>query len=277
MSQSSSKSLTIWTAINSIAVVIALLFSSLIPQIQNIFKKESLKIDITNRCSISHYFGSIDLSITLDIYNNGGVPLSIKKIICLLQSPDETYFDLKAQRYVSLIRTSSFTENPSIPWRAIDIEPKEGWIRSVSFYKDYTESEDDEIDEIEQKTSDNLKDKSMKYYKSGYNKPFVYEVDSQIVEKGKAIFNKNFRMKKGNYKVLIAISTTSGNKYIKGYEFTLYDRQLNILTNIPENYRYGNYDNRISAMIKFRPISDNEANQLFDIGISKLGLQEKHN
>lgn len=263
------KNQTLWIAIASVTSIVSLILSQF-PPIKDLLRGTNIIVYSGDKCSISHYFGNIDIEMPINIVNNGGSKVTISKIKCIINYPDGSIIDLISQDIITASNNIHFY--PSIsnkqPIKIITLFPGEKWNETTCFYKKYSEQEEEELDEMYMKMAENIKSKIMtpRFIMGLVTPPTQIEIDEPIVKEAQSMFKKNFNLMKGTYKLFI-IPISDLNKFISitGYEFTIFESHIKNLVKISQTYKYGesilrpSSDIRSAARVNLRHISEAQA------------------
>lgn len=252
---------------------IAVILSQL-PPLREIIKGTKVKITNPNTFQLYHHLGNINLTLFLDIHNIGGRPVVIDKLYCLIVDENENVFPFPAKGYIPRDVIQSETL-PEFPVGRIILKSDERWYENTHFYKMWTDAVVEEAEEIILTVRNNIAEKLKD--KKEDDESFVKtnpEVHQRVVQ----FFNRNFVLRKGNYKFLIA--TLAENNIvlaIKGYEFTLYESHIRTLNSYVDDYQYGAgiyfpiRDNLKYLWIRLRIIDDEKrVRQMYDKFIKKF-------
>lgn len=238
-----SSSVNVFNIINAIVAVSALILS-LLPPIKKMFKGKRLR-QVVGR-QIEFTYASLGLTyiyIWLDLGNNGGQAITIKRIKGFLFLGDKLLQPLTADTYVLTESLLSGTQR-NLPIAEIPLKPDERWSRYIILWDSYSYTKDVEtriknlLSKIKEDTTKKEKEKEMERNRQMTDTPIekipLIEVDPTLVNDALKIADELKKLKIGDYKLLICTYDDPEDKEDDkkplgklGFEFTLYPDQVN--------------------------------------------------
>lgn len=211
-------------------------FLSQIPPIRDILKGKKVRITNPDTFQLYHQLGNINLTLFLDIHNVGGRPIVIDKLYCLIIDDNENTFPLPAKGYIprSVVQSDKL---PEFPVGRIILKPDERWYENTHFYKMWNDAVVEEAEEIILSVRNNITEK---LNEKKEDEESLVKTDLEVHQRVVQFFNRNFVLRKGNYKFLIiALDENNNLLAIKGYEFTLFESHIRMLNSYLDDYQYG--------------------------------------
>ena len=247
----------IWSAF---IAVLALILSQL-PPIRELIKGRKIKIIVPEMFMLSHVLGNIEISLSIDLHNNGGKFVSIAKLDLFFVDSQNIIWKLPAITYFSRQQPPQ----AGIPLQefllgSISLKPGDHWNETIHCYRIWSETEEEEVNEIQSKISKNILQKRAALPPNAPN----VEADEKIVNEAKIFFEKLFNLHKGNYQFIVAcLSENESIISVRGFEFTLFESNINALRSQTEEYKYGfgiyipmPFPTKI-VRVRLKPIADN--------------------
>jgi hypothetical protein len=214
---------------------IALVLSQF-PPLRELFRRARIKINSAELFQLFHNLGNTHLIMFLDIHNVGGQAITIDRLLCCISDENNNVWALPAQSYISrqvFDQNSGFS--PEFPVGRIVLKPGDAWYERTRFYQLWNETDEEKSNEIILDIRNDITSKVSPETNGSW-----IEADSGFVQKATQFFEQNFKLHKGNYKiVIVALSEDDSPISLRGYEFTLYENHIRTLKSYTEEYKYG--------------------------------------
>lgn len=248
-----SSSVNVFNIINAIVAISAFVLSQL-PPIRKMIKGKRLRQVVARQLQFTHgEFGLTWSYLWIDLENIGGKTITVKRIKGFLFLGDRLLQPLTVDAYY--LTESLSSEKPwQLPFSEIALKPEERWSGYIILADSYSYSKDIEmrIKGLILKVKEDATKKEMERNKNMANTPIEkrppIEVDMTYVNDALNIVDKLKKLQIGDYKLLICTYDDPDDKEddkkplaTKGYEFTLYQDQVNdIFKDIDrDQYKYG--------------------------------------
>lgn len=248
---------------------------SQIPPLRVIIRSPKIRIVGIDQFTLYHYFGNVGLNLFLSIHNAGIKSVSISKIDCVIKNDEGLLLHLPAQMYYS--RQFSNQHNQPVPQYflgIISLKPDETWSETVNCFSLWSQEEEKRINDITSKIRENIEAKKQFSYIMSKVDINDYEAkqnidlnswtksEKDIDSEVKNFFENKFSLKADNYHLLIAVISESNEILaISGYNFNLYEDQIQILRRCTERYKsgvgiYTTFDPKDFVYPRLKPIND---------------------
>lgn len=211
----------------------------------NYFRRQKVRIYIPDTLTLYNYLGKPSIDLFLSVQNNGSKSISIEKIELILKC-DEVFYKIPSRTYYAINQIDPLILG------VILLKPDEQWSGTVRFYLLLNDEEEELISEIYNE------------YESKKRKdPDLFpEINEDIVKKAKRFFKKNFILKSGKYQLFV-IATSDTNEIIskQGFKFKLFDKNIQQLKHVTDDYRYGEgliYGSNDICVPRLIPMTDEE-------------------
>lgn len=200
----------------SVFVAFLALILSQFPPIRELIKGVRVNINIPEHFLLQHYLGAIQTNLFVEIYNTGGKTITISKLDCFISDMEGKSWHIPGRSYFSRQPPpQQGTTWPEFLLGSIRLKPGESWNENTRCYRLWTESEEEEVNNI-----------VLGIQESIYRKlpsPIFVDAEEKVVEKAKSFFRQKFDLHKGNYKFFIAaLSSNNSILVVQGYDFTLF-------------------------------------------------------
>lgn len=258
---------------NTLIASFAVLLSQL-PPVRNLLKAQKLEINVPAQLKIYTYLGDVHLQMPLTLYNDGGGSITIARIDAAIMDRNRHVWRLPDSNYYFDTPTGSTTTQYDLQW--IVLKQGERWSRIVHFYKQLSEDKQGNEEELAYEFYQDQNKQPQQKANSRPNGP--NEINPELVQRAKDIFQKSFSLHPGNYQfVVVAISESRKPIAMRGFDFTLFEGSFSKLKAQVDDYKYGfggilNFgaqDDFYNAYVQLRPISsDSEVADLY----RKMGL-----
>jgi hypothetical protein len=255
-------------AIWSAAIAVAALVLSQLPPIHDLIKRRALRIIAPESFQLWHHLGNVNLYAFLGLYNDGGRTITIAKIDCLMLDDNGTSWRLPAQTYVSRQPPSSAGQSPAeffMEW--LLLKPGQHWAETIHFVKHWSVQDEEEAADVIGKIRNDINAKLASRL-PGQQGPV--EADENAVKQAKDLFEKHFRLTKGNYKLIVAaLSEKNEVISLRGFNFTLFESQIRALRAATDDYKIGagiyfaNMDPSKQVFIRLRPMSEEDSRKAY--------------
>jgi hypothetical protein len=238
-----------------IVAALALILSQL-PPIRDLIKGTEINISIPEQISLWHFLGNFQIAMLVDVANVGGTRVAIRKLECLLIDANDKIWLLPAQAYISRQPPSQpHSASPEYLMTRISLKPSDNWSETVRFYRLWTESEEEETNDILSSIKSSIQ--------SQLPSEKLVEANPLLVERAVSFFKRKFDLHKGNYKLVI-VAKNQEDKVIalSGFEMTMFENHVRALVLHADQYKFGagiyypinNPD--LSAWVRVRPMSN---------------------
>ena len=217
-------------------VSLSALVISLAPYVVRFIKGPRISLDVMSKISIHHTLGNPNITLFLNIQNNGGLPVRIRSIT----------LELRKGEKVSTIPAKSYYPDASESKMAIlapfRLLPDHDWSHGVYFYPDFSRDEDIEFRNLIGKLKANIQAKipPVPPVLPPNTAAPLYEADTQFLQSALQFFNTHFMWNTGEYVGTVTIHTEPSKAKINAkFRFTLYETESTELRNYSSDYKYG--------------------------------------
>jgi len=256
---------TFWA---TVIALLALILSQL-PPIAQLLKRRQLLIIVSEQLALYHYLGNIQFLAFLGLHNTGGRDVTIGRIDCVIADEDGHRWPVPAQTYLS--RQPSAVAGQAAPELFMDwisLKPGGHWGETVHFFKVWSVQDEQNAASLTSRMRADINAKLALRKPDEAKKPA--EADDALVKEATELFEKKFNLTKGNYRLVIAaLSEKKEPLTVRGFDFTLFDHQIQALRSATEDYKVGagvyypNLDPSRQAVIRLRPLQDVEARKQY--------------
>lgn len=224
-----------------------------------------IKIATPEFFTLYHFLGNPQMIFFLKIYNIGGRSIYFK-INCVIKDSNENKWELPAHTYISQQSSQPGSPPQEILIGVISLKSGEYWGETLHCFKLWTETEEEQTNEIITKIRKDIFDK---YPFKPPSQPKV-EADEIIVKEAKDFFDRKFNLHKGNYQLFITLLSESDKVlHVHGFDFTLYESNIRALREHTEQYKYGEgiyypiADSTKYVSVRVRPMTEEQAKGLY--------------
>jgi len=216
---------------------------SLYPFIRDLVKGTKIYINVQNQFQLYTDFGSVHVIIFLDIHNIGGQPINISRIDCVIERDSDHIFPLQARTYY-------MTEGRQALIGWIPLKKGEHWTNDVDCYDLFEEEDAEQANSFASRVMQIANEKKQATPNTHKNLKGVKE-----------FFDSHFKLKRGNYKLFVAaISDSDEIVCVRGFDFTLFESNIDTLTSVKAGYEDGLFvpTSYIPVAPRLHPIEDDE-------------------
>lgn len=226
-------------------IAFAALILSQLPSVRQMIKGKRLRMAVAGTAQFSHVFGNTNISLWLDLENDGGKTISVRRISCFLRQVSGEVQSITATHY--WLTESLGHEKPiELPLGELALKPGERWSGYLHCWNTQTwgkaiESKVKSLmikirDDIDRKVAE--RDKNMQSLPAA-ERPFV-EVDSTLVQDTLDIVKNLRKLEEAEY-VLLVVAFESANRPLKvlGFDLTLFESDIRDIFEDVEDYKYG--------------------------------------
>ena len=222
------------TAIWGLIISTFALTLSQMPPIGRWLAVNKLSTTVGSRIGLPNTLGVQGVQLFLDISNTGNRTLNISKIRLEVKGPNSSTLEVKAQTYAKIL--SGQAQPIDFPITSVSLNPGANWSELVSFYPDFTPTQEEKINSIRLRVSQSIFAKQQA--RGGQFGPLV-EAEELLVQEAKQFFNNNFNLEKGSYTVMVKCESNGIETLLKTMSFTLYDYHLVTLKSQADDFKYG--------------------------------------
>ena len=198
------------------------------------FASNKVSAEIGSRIGLPNTIGITGCQIFLDLKNPGHRTVTISKLVLELTYPNGIVKRMGAQSYSKLL--SGQSNAIDFPVTSIALNVGGNWSELVSFYADFTPSDEEEVSKLRLQISQDITSKLQQ--RGGQTGPLVTAADPLVAE-ASAFFDKKFDLDKGKYTVSIKCDASGKETLLSQASFTLYDYHVSMVKSQKEDYRYG--------------------------------------
>lgn len=228
------KSPSFWSAI----IAASALILSQFPPIPTILKGKQLQSGISKSSVIGHHMGRINFVSSISLHNTGAKDLWVAEIDGVIFTPSNKIIPLNAENYVLPEVNPATGVFFDLPLGYIPLQPGEHWNKLIRLYEYTTEKTISHQHSIISQFQDDIGSKLRLMQMA--NQKMTIEVDSKLVEEAISFFKSQFKLEKGEHKLVIAFKSEDGSVLNKlGFRFILDGYHISILESHLANYRYG--------------------------------------
>jgi hypothetical protein len=232
-----------WTFWAVLIATIALILSQL-PPLYNLLKRAKLDLEIFSRILIDHKVGNPNVNLYLGIRNIGGKTVRIKGVTIYIKRDEKSISPLPAQTYFR--KPNDITT--AMLFTPFSLKSREEWSNLVRFFRVFSREEEKQFRTAETALRNNIFQKKQLFE----NKDKLVEADVELVNPFFKMFQALFEWKPGEYVMQVSIETVPERAHVqKKYTFTLFESDSIELTQIQDNYRYGDaifWDSSLKAI-----------------------------
>jgi hypothetical protein len=235
-----------------------------------------VRISLPNQFFMWHVMGNIQMDVVTSIRNTGGRDVFISRVACAVLDDEDRLWQLPAQTYLETGTPQPGIAPPEIALSGIPIGPDQYWSRTLRCYQQLTDAEQDELEQI----FDQFLAAGISDYTPDSQDGKPPEVEPKLCESAVEYFKRRFLLCRGRYRLLVsAISQSRKGKDdvvgVAGYEFTLYESNIQKLTSIVDRYRFGfgvtrNFTDPLmpgATWIRTKPLRDSEARRIYEVHV----------
>jgi len=250
-----------WVSVFSVFIALVALVLSQLPPLKYLLRKRQIIITTPDFFKLNHAWGNATIWMFLAIHNRGGRDVTIARIHCLMTNSDEFHLDLPSQTYMA-----GGTQELQLGW--ISLKPEEHWSETVGFWKVWSEAEERKANQILSKIRTNMR--------SQQPSPTV---EAEALAEARSVFENKFKLDEGSYQLFISALSESGEVItVRGFDFTLFESDIQNLRALIDHYKTGTVDNpedTPEVWPRLRPMADGPALEAYKRiapprGISKV-------
>lgn len=253
-----------------IVALLALILSQL-PPVHTWFKKSVVNLITEDKLYVYNKFGILDYILYIDMNVEGNKTVDVRHMYAVLLKEDDN-------SSMSINRANSyyFEDRPTSPFTIIKLKP------NSIFRGNFIFSEKENI-QLKKKINDlnvryrkeiTPKDFPVGFYShnrvyENYN-PKKSEVAKDIEKEAIKVFNDNFKLTFGNYKLLILLYSDKKELIVlKGTKFTLFEYEIKTFKeSIEEEYQLGTgfnlFNSNTYLSVPLTALSEKETDQAYD-------------
>lgn len=224
------KRTAVWTVLIS---MIAMILSQL-PPIGTWILSPKVSAEVGSRIGLPNSMGIPGFQVFLDIKNTGNATISVSSLLLDLTYPNGTLKHLSAQSYAKLVSGQSTAID--FPITSIALNVGSNWSELVSFYADFTPSDEEATSKLRLQISQDI---ISKLAQRGWPAGGLATAAEPLVAEASQFFDKKFDLDKGKYAVSIKCSVNGKEVVLKQANFTLYDYHIAMIKSQKEDYKYG--------------------------------------
>lgn len=222
------------TAVWGVIISVTALILSQMPPIKSWVASEKVSAEVGSRIGIANTIGIPGFQVFVDIKNVGNRAINISGLTLEVTYPNGTVKRLSAQSYSKIL--SGQQSAIDFPITSIGLNTGAVWSELVLFYSDFTPSEEEEIQKIRLRISQDIFSKLQA--RGGSIGP-VIAANGPIVAESMQFFNKKFDLEKGKYNIVVKCAVNGNESILKHSTFTLYDYHIMMLKSQQEDYKFG--------------------------------------
>lgn len=223
---------TFWQWVVSLSALIL----SLTPYALRFIKGSHISLHMMGRILIQHTMGNPNITLFLNIQNNGGLPVRIRSITLELHKGDKVY-TIPAKSYYPDASESKMAI--LAPFRLL---PEHDWSHGIYFYPDFSRDEDIEYRNLTGKIKTNIQAKIPPTPPALLQNqaPALYEADAPLTQSAIQFFDSHFMWGTGEYMGMVTIHTEPSQATLnKKFQFTLFETESDELRSYSKDYKYG--------------------------------------
>ena len=233
----------VWTAATAVVALIV----SLWPKFRSLVSSPNINITLPGNFSLHHYLGNINLTIFVDLHNDGSTTVDISKLDCLIVKISSGERDSATKQWHIPAQTIFLKQPPSQEGQnwpelllgGISVKPGEHWQEFVRCFAPFSDDEEEESQRIRASVGKNISDKQIERQRQGLPQALV-EADPEVIGKARSFFDKTFDLTRGEYRLYnAALSNTGKILGVKGSKFILYENAIQELQKVIDDYKYG--------------------------------------
>jgi len=229
----------------AIVALLALILSQL-PPIRQMIKGKRLRMSVADLAQFTHVFGNTNLSLWIDLENNGAKTITISRINCLLKREEQTIQTLTARTF--WLTESLSTEKPlELPLPEIALKPGDRWSGFLHFWDTnaWSKAIQGKIKSIIVRMRDDIalkaaiRDKEMEAIPSTI-RPLV-EADSSLMQEINDVLRSLKKIEEGDYEIIVAAYESNAPSPLKslGFDFTFFETDIKDIFEDTADYKYG--------------------------------------
>lgn len=228
------RNLTAWLSLG--IATIALVLSQL-PPIPSYFALSELNLTVNRNLQVRQYLGDLVLTPFLQIRNSGKVRGTVSKIELVLTKQDSPSFrrNLLAQAYYLKPETISLSQTPTaIPFGYITVPPNEAWEAYIEFYEQPSAARRLETADIRGRVTTEIQE--------SFTDNELAEISNELFDEIEIHTNERLSsFEIGEYRLHLKLFGESNSEpAAQGcYSLTVFEKHLNLLDGITEQYRFG--------------------------------------
>lgn len=219
----------------AVFVAVFALIASQLPPIYTVFQKSQPIIRIGNTVGVTHRLGQVQLIVPMSISNTGASSFSIEKIECSF-SRDNPVFDM-------VVNSTYQTVVPNVSGRSIGLSHIEVF-PGQSYYMQSICSPSPSSNWLNEQAA--LAEENARYLHNAVvlercvkTSTCPSEVPSELLERMLSLFEENFHLNQGNYKLLLRTTTQSGESYVAASSVVVQSFHVETLRRYTDFYRTG--------------------------------------
>lgn len=217
-----------WTVLISLTAVVLSQF----PPVKYWFRRAKLTVVPHSKISLTHKAGNPNVELHLIVTNVGGRSIRVQSIEVSLERDGSHIATLPVQNYL-------LNQNDTRPvlFTGFPLRPEEEWAHIVYCLNFFNREDESEYRELEKKI---INDLSVKRSHLDKDSTTVVEIDPGLAKSCEDFFNRKYIWKAGDYKLCISVKTNCKNAdSTEIYRFTLFESHASRLSEITENFKYG--------------------------------------
>jgi hypothetical protein len=223
------------SVLSAILAALAILLSQM-PPITSWLPRPKLKVIHSDRIKIGNNIGIICFNFSLNLDNEGNVPLDVTKIEFEVLSPSGAKKTYMARSYRKPAAQGSQTVTLAIT--SINIKENETWNAFVYFKEDIDPTTEQELSNIRLSISQSIHSEQDR--KKALGDDSRAKIAPAIVKKSEDCFNKRFSLKKGEYTTKLMVHTNQREvPFEVRSKFIIYDFHLEKMKAQVDDYKYG--------------------------------------
>ncbi|MEQ9970135.1 hypothetical protein ABRP72_13235 [Pectobacterium carotovorum] len=229
---------SLWTAISSIVAIIAL-FLSQMPPIKTWFKIKAPLITTSPSLSISHYFGSPDIQLYINLENESSRPIKIKKMELSIKKLGYKVITIEA--FTVFEKLDSPIQKAFSPFT---IKSESEWSHNVKFFNPFKNSDEKKFKKLFYDIRDHFNKKQQitqnENTENIINQTQPTEIPDNLSRELDEFYKSNVFWEEGDYEFTLNIIT--GDNSIStstSFSILLLERDINELNDVFSRYKYG--------------------------------------
>ncbi|MCO7262407.1 hypothetical protein [Dickeya zeae] len=246
-----------WNTIGTVGAFVVAVLALFRPDIESFYKGEKIVASLPSEFVLNHRLGVLWVLPWIDLKNEGGNTVDIKKMELYLIDSDNKITKLVADSYYD---AKSSPDN-FLPWTNLSIEKNQHPLERVNFREPLDHITENNFRQIISELGEYWGDMGPNTPKPIFDQSEDIKYKSKVLlAKAKDFFNSKFHITHGSYRMLLVLKSAD-NKIIteSAYQFTIFESTIKALSNRVNEILYrpeSFFDGSLLTSIPLTPIED---------------------
>jgi hypothetical protein len=222
------------TAVWGVIISVTALLLSQLPPIVAWVPSKHVSAEVGSRIGLPNAIGIPGFQMFIDLKNSGNRAIDISNLTLDLTYPNGNVRHLRAQAYSKIL--SGQPNAIDFPITSIALSTGSSWAELVSFYSDFTPSDEEELSKMRLEFSQDIFSKMQA--RGGKEGPLIVAAQP-LIDEASRFFDKKFDLEKGKYGVSLKCNVNGKEVVLKQASFTLYDYHISMIEAQKDDFKYG--------------------------------------